>query len=177
MARADLFPRFVIAGSLGRRSEDAGDLGSGVSQFWSLVPIVRWPLVSGGRVRANIRVQDARQEQALRQYEKTILIALEEVENALSSLARERRREESLRDSVAANQRALDLAMERYSGGLEGFLSVLDAQRSVYAAEDQLVQAERSAVVSLVAVYKSLGGGWSPGAPDPSAGQIEGGRP
>ncbi|PYQ48924.1 MAG: hypothetical protein DMF78_19965 [Acidobacteria bacterium] len=177
VARADLFPRFVIAGSLGRRSEDAGDLGSGVSQFWSLVPIVRWPLVSGGRVRANIRVQDARQEQALRQYEKTILIALEEVENALSSLARERRREESLRDSVAANQRALDLAMERYSGGLEGFLSVLDAQRSVYAAEDQLVQAERSAVVSLVAVYKSLGGGWSPGAPDPSAGQIEGGRP
>jgi NodT family efflux transporter outer membrane factor (OMF) lipoprotein len=161
VARADLFPRFVIAGSLGRRSEDAGDLGSGVSQFWSLVPFVRWPLLSGGRIRANIRVQDARQEQAARQYEKSLLTALEEVENALSSYARERLRQDSLREAVAANQRALDLAVERYTSGLESFLSVLDAQRSVYAAEDQLVQAERAAVVSLVAVYKSLGGGWS----------------
>jgi NodT family efflux transporter outer membrane factor (OMF) lipoprotein len=161
VARADLFPRFSIVGSLGRRSEDAGDLGSGISQFWSIVPRVSWPIFSGGRIRANIRVQDARQEQALRQYEKAVLTALEEVENALSSHTRELRRQESLRSSVAANQRALDLAVDRYTSGLESFLSVLDAQRSVYAAEDQLVQSERNAIVSLIAVYKSLGGGWS----------------
>ena len=162
VARADLFPRFVIAGSLGRRSEDAGDLASGISQFWTILPIVRWPILSGGRIRANIRVQDAREEQALRQYEKAVLAALEEVENALSTHARERRRQESLRDSVEANQRALDLATDRYTSGLEGFLSVLDAQRSVFAAQSQLVDARRSAVVGLIAVYKSLGGGWTP---------------
>jgi NodT family efflux transporter outer membrane factor (OMF) lipoprotein len=161
VARADLFPRFSIVGSLGRRSEDAGDLGAGISQFWSIVPRVTWPIFSGGRIRANIRVQDARQEQALREYEKAVLTALEEVENSLSAHSRELRRQESLRSSVAANQRALDLATDRYTSGLESFLSVLDAQRSVYAAEDQLVQSERNAVVSLIAVYKSLGGGWS----------------
>lgn len=161
VARADLFPRFSIIGGFGRLSEEAGDLSSGASQFWRVIPLVRWPIFSGGRIRANIKVQDARQEQALRQYEKSILIALEEVENALSAHARERVRQESLRAAVAANRRALDLATERYSSGLESFLSVLDAQRSVYFAEDQLVQSERTAAVSLVAVYKSLGGGWS----------------
>jgi outer membrane protein, multidrug efflux system len=161
VARADLFPRFSIVGSFGRLSEDAGDLGSGKSQFWSVIPAVRWPIFSGGRIRANIRVQDARQEQALREYEKSVLTALEEVENALSAHARERARQASLRASVAANQRALDLATDRYTSGLESFLSVLDAQRSVYAAEDQLVQSERNVAVNLVAVYKTLGGGWS----------------
>jgi NodT family efflux transporter outer membrane factor (OMF) lipoprotein len=161
VATADLFPRFSILGSFGRRSEDAADLSSGISQFWSLRPLVRWPIFSGGRIRANIRVQDARQEQALLQYEKAVLTALEEVENALSSHTRELQRQAFLRSSVAANRRALDLAMERYTSGLENFLSVLDAQRSVYAAEDQLVQSERNTVVSLIAVYKSLGGGWS----------------
>ena len=161
VARADLFPRFSIVASVGRRSEDAADLSSGISQFWSILPMVRWPIFSGGRIRANIRVQDARQEQALRQYEKAVLTALEEVENALSAHTRELRRQESLRASVAANRRALELATDRYTSGLESFLSVLDAQRSVYAAEDQLVQSERNAVVSLISVYKSLGGGWS----------------
>ena len=162
VARADLFPRFSIVGTFGRLSQEAGDLGSGASQFWRVIPAVRWPIFSGGRIRANIRVLDARQEQALHEYEKSILTALEDVENALSAYGRERARQESLRAAVAANRRALDMATERYTGGLESFLSVLDAQRAVYAAEDQLVQSQRNAAVSLVAVYKSLGGGWSP---------------
>jgi NodT family efflux transporter outer membrane factor (OMF) lipoprotein len=161
VAKADLFPRFSIIGGFGRRSEDAGDLSGGASQFWTVLPRVQWPIFSGGHIRANIRVQDARQEQALRQYEKAVLLALEEVENALSAHTRELRREESLRAAVMANQRALELATDRYTSGLESFLSVLDAQRSVYAAQDQLVQSERNAVVSLISVYKSLGGGWS----------------
>jgi NodT family efflux transporter outer membrane factor (OMF) lipoprotein len=161
VARSDLFPRFSIRGRFGRRSEDAGDLGAGRSQFWGLLPGVRWPFFSGGRIRANIRLQGARQEQALHRYERAVLLALEEVENALTGSARERRREERLRDAVRANRTALALATERYTSGLENFLSVLDAQRSSYAAEDQLVQSERDVAISLVAVYKALGGGWS----------------
>jgi len=161
VARADLFPRFSITGTFGRRSEDASDLSAGASQFWFLVPGVRWPILSGGRIRANIRVQDARQEQAVRQYEKAMLTAVEDVENALVTQTREARRVAVLHASVAANRRALDLATERYTSGLENFLSVLDAQRALYAAEDGLAQSETSAMVSLIAVYKALGGGWT----------------
>jgi NodT family efflux transporter outer membrane factor (OMF) lipoprotein len=159
VATADLFPRFNILGSFGRRSNDLGELNAS-SQFWSGGLGVQWPILAGGRIRANIRVQEARQEQALLQYQKAVLTALEEVENALSAHGRELRRQESLRASVAANRRALELATERYTSGLESFLGVLDAQRSVYAAEDQLVQSERNVAVALIAVYKALGGGW-----------------
>jgi NodT family efflux transporter outer membrane factor (OMF) lipoprotein len=162
VATADLFPRFSIVGSAGVLSASVGDLASGPSQLWSIVPRVRWPIFSGGRIRANIRVQEARQEQALLQYEKAILVAVEEVENALSAHVRERRRQEDLGASVAANRRALELATERYTGGLESFLSVLDAQRSLYDAEDLLVQSESAAAIALIAVYKALGGGWDP---------------
>ena len=143
-----------------RSAARLGDLSSGASQLWALGPRVSWPIFSGGRIRANIRVQEARQEQALLQYEKAILVAVEEVENALSAHVRERRRQEDLGASVAANRRALELATDRYTGGLESFLSVLDAQRALYAAEDLLVQSESAAAVDLIAVYKALGGGW-----------------
>ncbi len=160
VATADLFPRFSIVASFGRRSEDAVDLGSGSSQLWAIVPGFRWPILSGGRIRANIRVHEARQEQALRQYQKAVLVAVEEVENALSAHLRDQRRQADLRASVAASRRALELATERYTGGLESFLSVLDAQRSLYAAEDLLVQSESDTAIDLIAVYKALGGGW-----------------
>ena len=162
VARSELFPRFSIGGNFGRRSEDLSDLGSTGSQFWFLVGGVRLPILSGGRIRANIKVQDARQDQALRQYERAILTAVEEVENALTAQTREQRRLDTLRAAVAANRRALDLATDRYTGGLENFLSVLDAQRAVYGAEDGLAQSETNAMVSLIAVYKALGGGWTP---------------
>jgi outer membrane protein, multidrug efflux system len=164
VARSDLFPRFSIGGNFGRRSADLSDIGSTGSQFWFLVGGVRLPILSGGRIRANIQVQDARQEQALQQYEKAVLSAVEEVENALSAETRERRRLEMLHASVAANQRAFDLATERYTGGLENFLSVLDAQRAVYATQDAEAQSETAAMVSLIAIYKALGGGWTAGA-------------
>jgi len=88
VARSELFPRFSIGGNFGRRSEDLSDVGSTGSQFWFLVAGVRLPILTGGRIRANIQVQDARQEQASRQYEKAVLGAVEEVENALSAIAR-----------------------------------------------------------------------------------------
>ena len=160
VAKADLFPRFNLLGAFGRRSNDISSLNAS-SQFWSGGFFFQWPIFAGGRIRANIHVQEARQEQALLRYEEAILIALEEVENALTAHGRELSRQESLRTSVAANRRALELATERYTSGLENFLAVLDAQRSVYAAEDQLVQSQRNVAVALIAVYKALGGGWT----------------
>jgi outer membrane protein, multidrug efflux system len=164
VARADLFPRFAILGRFGHLSDDPGDLPALHSQFWSFIPGVRWPILSGGRIRANIRLQTARQEQAQKTYEKTIVTALQEVADALLAHNRELDRQAALRTAIAANRRALDVSLERYTGGIESFLSVLDAQRSVYAVEDALAQSESNLAVSLIAVYKSLGGGWSPRA-------------
>jgi NodT family efflux transporter outer membrane factor (OMF) lipoprotein len=162
VARADLFPRFAILGSFGRLSDEIGDLGSFTSQFWTLIPGVRWPILSGGRIRANIRAQDARQAQAAHAYEQAVLVALREVADALVAHDRQRERQESLRTAVAANRRALRVSIQRYTSGLENFLSVLDAQRAVYAADDALVESERNGALSMIAVYKALGGGWQP---------------
>ena len=170
VATADLFPRFSIVGTFGRLSEDVGDLSSGSSQLWTIRSTVRWPIFTGGRLRANVRVQEARQEQALREYEKAMLVAVEEVENALSAQIRERRRQADLGASVDANRRSLDLATDRYTGGVESFLSVLDAQRSLYAAQDLLAQSETIAAVRLIALYKALGGGWEEDAAASRAG-------
>jgi len=159
VAKADLFPRFNLIGSFGRRSTDLSSFNAS-SQFWSGGFFFQWPIFAGGRILANIHVQEARQEQALFQYQKAILIALEEVEDALSAHERELRRRDWLTSAVEANRRSLELATDRYTSGLENFLSVLDAQRSVYSAEDQLVQSQRSVAVALIALYKALGGGW-----------------
>jgi multidrug efflux system outer membrane protein len=141
-------------------SDEPGDLPSVRSQCWSVIPGVRWPILSGGRIRANIRVQGARQEQAQEAYEKTILTALQDVADAPSARSRELDRQDPLRTAIVANRRALEVSLERYTSGVESVLSVLDAQRAVYAADDALARSERTLAVSAIAVYKSPGGGW-----------------
>lgn len=160
VAVAELFPRFSLTGAGGLQSFSAGDLLAAGSRFWSIGPTVRWPVFSAGRIRANIEVQNARQEAALRQYEKTILGALEEVENALVALANEQARRESLLASVAASRSALESARELYLSGLADFLTVLDAQRALLAAENELIASEGALASDLVSLYKALGGGW-----------------
>lgn len=160
VATADLFPRFSLTGSFGRLSNVFGDLSSGTSQFWTFGPFLHWPLFAGGRIRANIQVQNARQEQALTLYEKAVLSSLEDVEDALVAYSREQERHLSLAEAVTANRRAVELANARYSGGLEDFLSVLDAQRSLYDSEDRLAQSEQAVAENVIRLYKALGGGW-----------------
>ncbi|MGH7411583.1 MAG: efflux transporter outer membrane subunit [Candidatus Methylomirabilis sp.] len=160
VATADLFPRFSLTGAFGLQSVSIGDLAVWPSSFWSIGPTVRWPIFDAGRIRANIRVQDAREQQSLAQYEKAVLTSLEDVENALVAYGREQERRRSLAQAVDANRLAADLANERYTRGLVDFLNVLESQRQLYASEDQLVQSERGIVVNLVALYKALGGGW-----------------
>jgi putative ABC transport system permease protein len=160
VARADLFPRSAILGNFGHLSDEPGDLPSVRSQCWSVIPGVRWPILSGGRIRANIGVQGARQEQAQEAYEKTILTALQDVADAPSARSRELDGQVPLRTAIVANRRALEVSLERYTSGVESVLSVLDAQRAVYAADDALARSERTLAVSAIAVYESPGGGW-----------------
>ncbi len=160
VATADLFPRFSLTGAFGGRSDLIGDLATGPGRFWGFGPSVRWPVFAGGRIRANIQAQNARQEQALALYEKAVLTSMEEVENALVAYSQEQERRLLLAKSVEANRRAANLADSRYSAGLEDFLSVLDALRSLYASQDHLAQSEKAVEVNVIGLYKALGGGW-----------------
>lgn len=160
VATADLFPKFSLTGSLGLESTQFKSIANYGSRFWSIGPSVSWPIFDAGRIRANIRVQDALQEQAVIAYEATVLNSLADVEDTLIAYGREQVRRRSLTDAVEANRRAVTLATQRYTAGLTDFLSVLDAERSLYAAQDQLVQSDRFVSEDLVALYKALGGGW-----------------
>ena len=160
VAKADLYPKFSLTGVAGAESIRAGDWFSGGSRLWSVGPTVTWRAFDAGRIRANIRVQDARQEQALASYEATTLQAFEDVENSLVAYAKEQTRRQSLAEAVASSQKSLDLSQRLYANGLTDFVNVLDAERSLYEAQDSLVQSDRNVSVDVVALYKSLGGGW-----------------
>jgi NodT family efflux transporter outer membrane factor (OMF) lipoprotein len=160
VATADLFPRFSLTGSLGTSGSRPKDLGNFDNRFWSIGPSVSWPIFDAGKIRANIGVQNAIQEQALIGYRATILVALQDVENALIAYAKEQQHQTSLAAAVAANRRALDLATQLYTQGQTDFTDVLLAQRSLLGSEDALVQSERTMATNLISLYKALGGGW-----------------
>jgi len=160
---AELFPKFSLTGTGGFQSVSASDWLTAGSRYWSAGPTVTWRFLDFGRIRARIKAADARQEQALATYEKTVLTAFQDVENALVAYANEQSRFKALNESVTANRRALELANELYSKGLGDFLSVLDSERSLFGAEDQLADSQRTVTENLTTLYKALGGGWETG--------------
>jgi len=160
VATADLYPKFHLLGSIGLESIDSGDFLDWGSRAWRIGPGASWTVFDGGAIRQNIKVQNARQEQALIQYQATVLKAQEEVENALVAYAKEQRRRDSLDRAATAAQRAELLARDKYQAGLVDFNNVLDAQRSLIILQDALNQSIGAATANLVRLYKSLGGGW-----------------
>ncbi|HWX20527.1 MAG TPA: efflux transporter outer membrane subunit [Candidatus Binatia bacterium] len=160
VATADLFPRFFLTGAAGLQSLNASDFFDAGSRFWSIGPSLRWPVFAAGRIRQNIKVQNARQEQSLIRYEQTVLTSLEEVENALVACGKEQEHHQALIQSEAANRRAVELADQRYRSGLVDFLNVLETQGSLLAVQDDLARSERTTDQNLVRLYKALGGGW-----------------
>lgn len=160
VAQADLFPRFSLTGRLGTQGLHFSDLWKEAALSWSTGPSVSWPIFDSGRIRANIKIQNARQEQALTRYERVILTSLEEVENALIAYAKETVRHRWLTDAVNANRTALEIANERYLNGLENYLNVVIAQRTLFTAQDELAQSQTALASQLIVLYKALGGGW-----------------
>jgi len=159
-AKAEWFPRFTLFGSAGRQASQLHEITLGMGNFFSAGPAVSLPIFTGGRIRSNIRVQDARLQQVVIGYRSTVLSALEETENALVNYSEEQSRRERLENAVKSNEEAVRLSSELYKAGLTDFLSVLDAQRELYANEDLLAQSRAAQAVNLFALYKALGGGW-----------------
>lgn len=169
VSKADLFPRFFLSGSAGIQANDLDSWSSSVTRLWSLGPSVSWNLFSGGRTLARIEENRALAEQALLDYRKTILTALSEVEGSWVAFDKEAERQISLQVSVEQNRRAVELANRLYVEGQNDFLSVLVAERSLYAAQAELVRSRNQEATNLVSLYKALGGGWEsvtvPGEP------------
>jgi NodT family efflux transporter outer membrane factor (OMF) lipoprotein len=160
-ATADLYPRFTLTGSIGYESLSSGDLLTAGSRVWRFGPGVSWRIFDAGAIRQNIKIQSALQEQALLQYEKTVLTALEETENALTAFIEEQNRRKALNRAVEAANHAAKLAEDKFSAGLADFSTVLDAQRSLVSLEDQLAQCDGAVTANLIRIYKALGGGWA----------------
>ncbi len=160
VATADLFPRFNLTGSYGFQGDESGEWIKRANRAWSFGPSVDWNIFDAGRIRSNIALQKAIQEETLRAYEKTVLTALQEVENALIAYAKEQERRTALVDAVASNRKAVELSTRLYTEGLTDFLNVLSAQRALFVTEDTLAQSTRNVSADLVALYKALGGGW-----------------
>lgn len=157
---AELFPKLSLFGSGGVQSLSSGDLFSSGSGTGSVGPTVSWRVLDFGRIKSRIEAAGSRADEALAAYEKTVLVAFEDAEGALVAYANEQERFRSLQQQVTAYERALALAKQRYSAGAADYLNVLDAQRSLYEAQDNLAQSERTVTTNLIALYKALGGGW-----------------
>lgn len=166
VATADLYPRFSLLGSIGLEALLPGNLFSFGSRTHGIGSTVAWPLFDAGAIRSNIEVQSALQQQALIRYEAAVLAALEDVENALVAYAMEQSRRQSLTKATEAARRAVELAQIQYSSGLIEFSNVLMAQRSLLSLQDQLAVSEGGVTSNLIALYKSLGGGWKSLMPD-----------
>jgi NodT family efflux transporter outer membrane factor (OMF) lipoprotein len=159
-ATAELYPKFTLTGSIGVEALSLNRLVSTPARSYGFGPSVSWPVFRGGAIRANIEVQSALQEEALAGYEKTVLTALEEVENVLTAYAEEQKKMESLRLAGQAAGRSAEIALRKYEAGLIDFLAVLVAQRSLLSAEDQLAKTKGVVASNLIKLYKALGGGW-----------------
>ncbi|HYB32275.1 MAG TPA: efflux transporter outer membrane subunit [Steroidobacteraceae bacterium] len=160
VAIGDLFPKVTFVGNFSYSAPQVSAFGESSSRGYLIGPSISWAALDLGRVRAQVAASRARADVALAGYERTVLRALEETEDALVTHARTRDSLQDASDSAAASATAARIARVRYEGGMVDFLDVLDAERTQLAAEDRLAQSRTDTATSLVAVYKALGGGW-----------------
>jgi NodT family efflux transporter outer membrane factor (OMF) lipoprotein len=167
VAVAEFFPSFSLTGSVSWNSNLLRTWWSEASRSFGFGPSVTWQIFQGGAIKSNVRFQEALRDQAFITYQKTVLAAFQDVENALFAFTKEQQHRKALNDAVAANRKAVELSLQLYTEGQTDFLNVATAQRSLYATEDALVQSNRTIATDLVALYKALGGGGEPLLPRP----------
>ena len=164
VATADLYPSFSLTGTFHLRAESPSDMTNMSSRAYSFGPGLKWNVFSGNRVRNNIKIAEARTEQAAVRYERAVLSAVEEVEAALTAYTQEHERRNALNRSTAASEKAVELVESLYRNELTDFQNVLDMQRTLFLQQDKLAASRGQVVLSLIRIYKAIGGGWSPDA-------------
>ena len=162
MAKAERFPKLSLTGFLGVASPTLTDFLSPATNFGVLAPVLTGPLLNAQTLGFQQQAVEAQTRQAVAQYEQTILVAFREVEDALVGVSTAHEQADAQEKQVNSLRSALHLATLRYKGGLANYLEVLIAQRSLFEAELALAATRRLHLVSVVQLYKALGGGWSP---------------
>ncbi len=159
-AQAEYLPRLSIGAGAGFTSTTLDSLGRSGTGRYAVGPVISWPALNLGRVKARTDAARARADEAKAVYQRTLLNALGEAETALVSYRQARARLDQLAEAAAASERAAEYARLRFQGGIADFLQVLDAERTLLEAQDQLAAGRTAATTSLVEVYRALGGTW-----------------
>jgi NodT family efflux transporter outer membrane factor (OMF) lipoprotein len=165
LAKADLYPSFSITGSIGVSSNtlgdsDFGDLFSSDALAWSIGPNFVWPFLNYGRIKNNVRVQDARLQQALVNYRETVLQAAREAEDAMAGFIGSNKQHEILVKTVQSAVRSNELSTLRYSEGFSDYERVLNSQQALFQQQQRYITNQGDIVRNVIALYKALGGGW-----------------
>ena len=160
VAKADWFPHISLGGFVGFLAGRSNDFGGAESRAWSLAPSISWAGLNVQRVRSGVKASEARADEAKANYQRTVLGALEDVDNALVGYNQQRIRVQKLDEQATQSTRAAELARIRYEAGATDYLELLDAQRTQLSAEDQLAEAEAGINLQAITLYKALGGGW-----------------
>jgi NodT family efflux transporter outer membrane factor (OMF) lipoprotein len=161
VAKAAYFPEISITGFIGGQSSQLSSLFKGPNSAWSFVPQITQPIFTAGRIKSGVRLAEADQQAALAQYEKSIQSAFKEVSDALIAHQRQRESREQQEELVNALRDRRQLAYARYLGGIDTQLNALDADRDLFQAELTLSQTRLNELLSVVQLYKALGGGWA----------------
>ena len=160
VARGAFFPSISLTGSFGYQSSEFDQLFDGPSKVWSYGPSFNLPLLTFGKLLSSLEVAEARKQQALYQYQKSIQGAFREVNDSLVGLQKTKEERDARADQLTVLQRYLNLAQVSYEGGQSSYLEVLDAERQLFSAQIAATQAEGSHAGAVIQLYKALGGGW-----------------
>ena len=166
VAKAEYFPHLSLGGFVGFLAGRSNDFGGPATRAWSIAPSISWAGLNVQRVRAGVHASEARADAAMANYQRTVLQAIEDVDNALVAYNLQHQRVAKLVEQAQQSRRAAELAQVQYNEGSADFLVLLDAQRTQLAAEDELAQGEATINTQAVALYKALGGGWQPAQPE-----------
>jgi len=164
-AKGDLLPAFSLAGNVGTLSSDIGNaslakLFSGSTLAYSAGPQVTWNILNYGQITNNVRVQDAKFQEFLVEYQNTVLKAQKEVEDGIAEFGQSRQEVGFLQKSVEAAKGAMDIALMQYKDGVADFTTVLNAEENLYKAQDNLATAQGQIALGLIKAYRAMGGGW-----------------
>jgi len=162
VAIADLYPKFNLLGALTFASNKLSTLFMGTSFGEVGGGFINWPLFKGGEIRANIKQKQEEEQQAYYAYQKAVLGAVKDAEDALVRYTTEQQRLMALEQSVAFGQSSVTIAVQQYNAGTVNYVNVLTAQSNLFSAQDQLAQSRGQLATDLASLYKALGGGWQP---------------
>jgi len=159
-ARAAFYPRITLTGFYGHQTAALSDLFTGATRVWQFGPSITVPIFTGGRLRANLKFAEARFQEFVLNYQQTVQEAFRDVSDGLIAYQRTREFREKQQQRTEAHRAATELANVRYTGGVASYLEVLYNEQELFDAELELAQARRNELLSVVELYRALGGGW-----------------